>query len=247
MIRALRPLMPVHLIGNALLLWGAYYWLDIGESRAATLLWSAMIALVLFALACWLHGSAFVYCAEPKGLRFAFAAGARRLPAIAAVALAVLSVYLLLAWLAGAMGKPAFQVASFFTLKLRVPVKPSSVQRTFDVFFWLVRGMLVPALVLPAVADTAMRGWRGFRGLGSAIRPRLYWIEVPLLLLCAFWIPWKLYAWVPEFKSFTMQMASFVVRIGAAYLICVSAWLLLVFITCGGSPRLTQPKTVPSP
>ena len=54
-----RLLIAIHLAGNALLLWLGYYWLGLGESRAATLAWSAAIALVIVAGACWLHGAAF--------------------------------------------------------------------------------------------------------------------------------------------------------------------------------------------
>lgn len=248
MIRMSRPLVLAHLAGNAILLWSAYYWLGIGESRAATLLWSALVALAIVGLTCWLHGSAFVYFSQPEPrLKRVFAGTLRRLLPLAAAALLVLTVYWLVAFWAGTMGKPAFQIASYLTLKLRVPVNPPSVLRIFNAMFWLLRWMLVPVLILPAIAAIARNGWSGFRAIGSQVRRRWYWIETPLLLVCAFWVPGKLFAWVPDLKSFPMQMASFLVRVGIGYLLCVAAWLLLVFITAGGSPRLTQAKTVPSP
>ena len=73
-----------------------------------------------------------------------------------------------------------------------------------------------------------------------------YWIEVPLLLLTAL-IPLKLLGWVPHVNSFGMETASFVLRAAFAYLLWGAAWLVLAFVTSGGSPRFTQSSTVVSP
>src|SRR6185369_3750523 len=67
MTRSIRNLAAVHVASNALLLWLGYYWLGIGESRAASLLWSAVVALVLLCLSACLHGAAFAYFAGKPG------------------------------------------------------------------------------------------------------------------------------------------------------------------------------------
>ena len=47
----------LHLVANALLLWLGYEWLGVGESTALRLAWSALDALAILALVCWLHGA----------------------------------------------------------------------------------------------------------------------------------------------------------------------------------------------
>ena len=44
---SLAKLALTHALANALLLWLGYYWLGLGEGRAAALSWSALVALAL--------------------------------------------------------------------------------------------------------------------------------------------------------------------------------------------------------
>ncbi len=98
-----------HLAGNALLLALGYYWLGLGEARAADVLWSAIIALAIVAGACWLHGSAF---AQSDKLAL------RHLPWTVAVALLAFAVYMALPvgkgwWIARWIVLPPLFVALF--------------------------------------------------------------------------------------------------------------------------------------
>jgi hypothetical protein len=235
-------------VGNALLLWVGYYWLGLGESRAPALVWSAAVALALVLGACWLHGAAFVWFADPKPrMRTVFSTALRRiLPLLAAVAAALL-VYWLAKLAADAAAAGSFKLGSWLTLKLRKPVRPSSMVRACNILFWIMRWMVLPVLLLPMVAGVAACGWRGFGDFGAMVRRRLYWIEVPLLLVAAFWAPMQVYSWTPHVGGFRMEMTSFVLRLTAAYCLSLSAWLVLVFVTSSGTPRLSQPKTAPSP
>ena len=52
-----RKLILLHLGANALLLWLGYEWLGVGESTRLRLLFSALEALAILALFCWLHGA----------------------------------------------------------------------------------------------------------------------------------------------------------------------------------------------
>ena len=65
---AARKFFLLHLVINALLLWVAYEWLGVGESTRLRLLWSALYALAILALACWFHGATLVFFreGEPK-------------------------------------------------------------------------------------------------------------------------------------------------------------------------------------
>lgn len=230
--RRIAPLAGAHLVGNALLLWLGYYWLGLGETRAATLAWSALVALLLLSLECWLQGATFAYFSDRQ--RFPL----RRLPLLMAAVILILAVYWALARWSDYSSWPAFKTASYLTMTLRKPVKPAAVLGVFNVALWLVRWTIVPVLALPIVCGIASR------------RPRRkwwHWIATPVLLVCALWLPLKLMGWTPQAGSFGMQMFSFVVRLLIAYLLFVGAWLVLAFLTSGGSPRATQSSTLASP
>ncbi len=235
---SLRGVAGMQLVGNAALLWLGYYWLGIGESRFSAVAWSGLVALGIVCLAVWLHGSAFAYFAEPKaGLRGASAMSLRRIAPLLAAALAALAVYLLFDRLSDYAHAAGFQSASYLTMKLRKPVRPSSLARAVDVALWVVRWMILPVLLLPMIAGAAARGWRGLRDFGAVRGKRLYWIQTPILLVCALWIPFRLLGWVPHAGSFGMEVASFVLRAAAAYTLAVAAWVSLVFLTAAGKPR----------
>ena len=237
-----------HLVVNALLLCLGYYWLGVGETRAATLTWSAFLALVLVCLGSWIYGASFAYFqSDNRRASAAWRTACRNLWPLAVAVIAVTTIYFLLAWWAGYSAKPASTFASFLTLKLRKPVKPSSVLRVFNVALWLIRWVILPVLLLPMLSAVAGSGWRGFRSVGTLARKWIYWIEAPLLLLCAFWVPLKILGWIPEVGGFGMEVASLAVRAAVAYLLFIAGWLALAFVTSAGKPRLTQSNTAASP
>jgi hypothetical protein len=239
----------VHIAANAVLLWFGYYWLGLGEGRSSALAWSAFVALVIVLLGCSAYGAALAFFGGDANRRVtaAWRTALRNLLPLAIAALAVIVVYYFLARWADYSSKPASTFASYLTLKLRKPVKPSSVLRAFNVALWIVRWMIVPVLLLPMLSSIAGGGWRGFRAFGAFTRKWLYWIEAPLLLVLAITAPLKLLGWVPQVGGFGMETASFVLRAVVAYLLFVAAWLLLAFVTSGGTPRLTQARTAGSP
>ncbi len=236
----------IHLMGNAALLWLGYYWLGLAESRTGTLLWSALVALVLACLVCWLHGATF---ARFRGapLAGAFRQALRHLLPLLVAAIAIAMLYGYLQRWADYSREPAFRMASYFTLKLRKPVKPATLLRVFDAALWLLRWMVLPVFLLPLVSGVAGRGWAGFAEIAQHARAPRYWIAVPVLLVCSFWLPFRLLAWAPHMGNFPMEMVSFVARLLAAYLLFVGAWLLLVFVTPGERPVRSQLKSTVSP
>jgi hypothetical protein len=98
-------------------------------------------------------------------------------------------------------------------------------------------------------AATALRAATVRERLGWLFRDKLLGrlLAAPVLLLCAFRLPFLLMGWVPRVGGFWLEMLSFVVRFAVAYLLFVGAWLLLVFLTSSGKPAVTQPKTAVSP
>jgi hypothetical protein len=248
--RSIVALFVLHFIVNALVLWLGYYWLGIGESNGWRLAWSAIVAVLFITSAVWLHGTAFVYFEGESERRLATAAktALRHVLPLAALAVCGLIFYGVLRWVEAAFPHRGFVIASYLTMKLRTPVRPETIVLIFSIMLWLVRWLLVPALLLPLAAAVAIRGWRGVRGdLFRSRRNWIYWIEVWVLLVCSIWLPVKLLEWVPEISGFRWQMVSFLLRISAGYLVFVVALLVLAFITSAGNPRLSQSKTVSSP
>jgi hypothetical protein len=226
----------IQLVGNGLLLWLGYYWLGLGESRAGALLGSLLVAAAVVCLTCCLYGASFAFFAERRVMA-AFGTALRRLAPLVVAAIAVLAIYALVSRLADALDDPGFRLASWLTLKLRKPVKPATVQRIFHAAVWVARWAIVPVLTLPMVSAIVSRGWRGFGAIVARCRTWLYWIEAPVLVLIAVWVPMKLIAWTPHMKSFGGEMTSFVVRAGIGYLLFVAGWLAVARVTVGGRRR----------
>jgi len=113
------------------------------------------------------------------------------------------------------------------TLKLRKPVKPAAMLRVFNTALWLVRWVVLPVLILPVISAIAVRGWRGFAALNTLRRNWRFWLEAPLLLLAALWLPFRLMAWTPFMSGFWLEFFSLAVRGLVAYLLFVAGLLAL--------------------
>ncbi|MCU1235751.1 MAG: hypothetical protein JWP63_3718 [Candidatus Solibacter sp.] len=240
---ATRKLLALHLVANALLLWLAYEWLGVTESTRFRLVLSAVDALAILSLVCWLHGATFVYFRGKQRIKDAFRVALRHLGALVVAAVVVIVVYGLLTWAANAMGQPAFQLASWMTLHLRKPVKPSTVARVFQGVFWVVRWVVLPVGLLPMASGIAARGGRGAGEITWRAGWR-DWVVVPAALLLGLKLPFVLLGWVPAVEAFGMQMASFVVRIGVGYLLFVGAAVGLAYWT--GARRMMATSADPS-
>lgn len=227
MTRATRILWLMHLLGNALLLWCAYYWLSVGESSIARLAWSATLAVLMVAAAVWLHGTGFAFFRTDRStIGPAMRTALRTLLPLFVLAVVAMVLYWLLAWWRDYSAQPSFKIASYLTLKLRKPVKPATPQAVFNAVLWVVRWAIVPIVLLPVASSIASQGWGGFLGAGwKRSRQWKYWIQVVLLVLAGVWLPLHLITWVPWFASFGMQMTSFLVRLLIAYLLFVASWL----------------------
>jgi hypothetical protein len=236
-----------HLIGNALLLWLAYYWLGVNESTNARLIWSVIVALVFVAGAVWLHGMALAHF---SGIPLAEAArqSARHLAPLLVLSLLTLALYGALLWIGDQLARPAYVLGSWLTLHLKKPVSPRSVERVFHFLLDLVQYVVVPVVLLPLARAIAVAGWRGWTVANLRQSRRvLYWIEVGLLLFFGIWAPFKLFFWIPRITSFGGQFWSFALRLGLGYLIFVVALLAVEFFTSAGRPREIQPSTAVSP
>lgn len=231
----LNRLWMIHLAANALLIWLIYEWLGIPDAKGIQLFATAIFGLIVIFFALWLHGSTFAFFRERLPLRKAFARGLRGLPRFGLWVLVMIVIYWFLAWLDGYAAKPAFAIASWFTLHLRKPVKPESIGMIFTVAIRVLQWAVVPLLLLPLAWPPSRR-----------VTGRLWW-QTPAFVIGAFFIPWKLVHWVPNATGVTPETISAVLRFGLAYLVGVTLWLLLIRSAMGGNPVESQPSTDRSP
>jgi hypothetical protein len=216
----MRRLFLLQLAGNALLLWLAYAWLSVDESSGLKLVFSTVDALLILALACWLHGANMVYgSAQGETINAAFRTALRNLWVLVLLAVAVLAIYGLVGKWETASDQPAFQLASWLTLKFRKPVKPATVRWIFHAVFWVVRWAVLPVLLLPLAVGLAQHGWRGWRAI--AMRRTWFWLRVPFLAVLGLWLPCVLLGWRPHVGGFGFEMVSFALRAIVAYLLFV--------------------------
>jgi hypothetical protein len=234
---ATKRLLFVQLVGNALLLLLGYQWLGLGESTRSRLAMSALEAVAILALACWLHGTTFAHFRDvPRPALQTL----RHLAPLLTAAIAVLALYGVLAWAASAAAQPALPLASWLTLHVRKPIKPATVLRIFQALFWIVRWVVLPVLLLPLASAIAARGWRGAAEF-SFRRTWRYSVTVPVLLLTGVQLPFVLLHWVPRLDAFAMQFVSFTLRIGLGYVLFVGACVVLAFVTSRMSQILLAP------
>jgi hypothetical protein len=197
---ALRKMLAVQLAGNALLLWLAYEWLGLAESNRFRLTLSALDALAILALFCWLHGATVVLFrtpAEERRLNAAFKAALRRVPLLVGAAIVAIAMYGALAWLPG-------------VVKLRKPAM-------FNGTLWIIRWIVLPVLLVPVFSAIAAGGGVQWR------RNWRYWVTVPVLLLAGLMLPMIVLDWIPRASSFWIEMLSFAARAAVAYLLFVAA------------------------
>ena len=242
-----KVLAAAHLLGNALLLLLGYYWLGLGESSGALILWSTVVLLFGFTAAVWLHGTALVFFRRRHQSASAQVAARHLLP-LFVLALFAVALYWLLNYLHGHFGHQAFIIGSYATQKTRQPVSPTKILIAYHVFIGILECLVVPVLLLPLASSVAWEGWRGFttRAFRRSRRPR-YWLQTAVLIFITLYLPWRLINWIPRVPGFGAEFISFLVRFGIAYLLFAAGLLALEYFTSAGKPRSTHPITVASP
>jgi hypothetical protein len=245
----LTRLIAVHLIGNAALLGLAYYWLGVGESNAANLTLSFALILIALFGAAWLHGTSLAYFRDPEAGRLRAIPrnpGGRWLPLVL-LAIVAIVIYCAAEYWNPVSADRINHTASYLTLTFQKPVRPATIESMFNKIWWVVKWIVIPLLLLPIASSVAVHGWRGFTEFGAKRKSWIYWLAIPILVVLAVWLPFRLMNWTPVMSSFSMEMTSVVARFGLAYLLFVAGCLLLAFVTSRGNPSASQPSTVLSP
>jgi len=222
----MKPLWLIQAAGNALLLWCAFTWLGIRDSRGWQLMETAVLGLLIVVPWLWLQDGTLVYCGDrSQGLWTAFRKGVKTLALFSAVVV----VFVALVWALGKLDEPITKAgertASWLTFHLRKPIKPAMWVRSYLAVLWGVRWIVLPVLALPIAAGAARNGVRGMWRRGR----KVFWLEYLTALIIGFYLPSLLMGWVPKLTGTAPQVVSFVLRFGLAYALIVTAWLAVVF------------------
>ncbi len=207
-------------IGHLTLFGLAYYWLGLPASSTGKLALSAVLALIIVLLVAYL-------------VAFAFNRDAR---------LSVSRIPSMLVWLGlllpvAEVFRQAFSGAhdidqwinSALTLATRTPV---------NLTYWgkvstALLALLTIRLLLPVAVRTANSGFEGLRDWRPVTFSMGYLAATAAYAFAGLWLPWKLFWWIPTLASFEGQMLSFILRIGAAFILYVAAWLIFAWYVRG--------------
>ncbi len=227
--------------GNIALLALGYGWLWIPEESVWQLAGSALLALVLLAGALWLHGGSLAFFRQlhaTEGDSLAsvgsvYRVALRWLPALVVWAALLIVVLWFLDWIEGLRSDASAWVASWLTMTLWRPISPQGLGRVFSALVWLVNWFVIPLAALPVALQALTTGfggyrWQGLRKAWKLFRRPRYWLAYGLLFVVGAYLPYRLVSWVPEAEGFFTEAASLAARFSLAYVLVVTAWLVLL-------------------
>ncbi len=259
----------LHVVGNGGILGLAYAWLWIPDEKVWQLVFSAVLPLGMIAGALWLHGGTLAFFRQLHGGQSdrgwpAFRTTLTRLPALALWLVILYLILWLIAWIGGFVDDLSKWIASWLTMTLRSPVTPRSVAKVLGGIVWFMRWFLVPLALMSFALQVNTQGFSAFRARGirrawELFRRLRYWLAYAVLFVIGAYVPYKLVWWVPEVEGLSLEATGMAVRLVAAYLLAVTAWLILLSAlgrlgsapegttNPGGKPRSIQPSTASLP
>lgn len=225
----------LNLFGNALALAAWYFWLLIPDAHAWQVAGSVLLVLAIIFIVVWLRAGTLAYFRlaefrEAASIWPAFRRGLRHIPALVVWVLAAAVVEWCLWRLRGYAPQYGVWLWQKLPDALRI-LTPRQIAQWTDwkllLFFWY----LVPAIFLPMATTLAAKGFAGAARSFRVLKRPLYWLWFAALMLVGAYIPYKLIGWVNYSSDLRAQAWSAGLRFFAAYVIVVSAWLALVWMT----------------
>jgi len=221
----------LQLIANAVIMVAFFYWLKIHDTSVGMFAVSAFAGAAILFATLSLHGATFHYFRRPlSGLSSSFRLAASHSFSLLMWAL----LFGLILWLTRRLWTYDEQIGGWarhaMPTFLRSHVSPRSVITAATWIVDLFVFVLWPIVFLPVGSYVASYGWRGFFR-SSAIRSLAevqYWILYIACFVVGGYVPYKLAYLTPtKASSLTSQTASMVLRLGVAYLLMVTAWMIV--------------------
>jgi len=238
----------LQVFGNAALLAATWGWLWIPEAHAWQVAATLVVAAVILALSLWLHGGtlALFHHLHHGGESpwAAFGATRRRLPALAVWGLIFGVLMWVVDWLHGEEYHVAAWLSSALTLWLGRPVTPRLMSQVYYTLVFFLGWVLALFLVALAVR-VATQGFAGFRPQSlrralSAFWRFRYWVTSVAAFALGAFLPWFLANWKPVTEGVKPEAVSLGLRFLAAYLLMMTAWVVLASAAARVASSLDQ-------
>lgn len=206
-----------------------YGWLDIPDSSGFYLILQAVVAVLLWLAAAGFYaGLTGLFAPRPESarLRQLWRPGVRRW-LTAALVLLVLAIALgCVNALEDVCLHVVWKIPSWLTLKLNHPVRIAPFIKAVQILFGFLLWGVLPALatMLLTARERGYGLWSGWR----IAHPWRLWAVTALTLIVLEVLPWQLANWVPHMHSALGELFSAIARIGAAGILAVMGWLLLL-------------------
>lgn len=244
----------VHVITNALLMIGFFYWTRIPEETGWQFALTLVGGLVIAIVALWLHSATFDYFRLRSGR--CFKSSLRRSVARIPAFLMWTIVFGLVLWLIGQLWDYEQQIGGWsrhaLPLFLRREIGPRSMISASHWVTWFLYFFLWPILFLPVAGQVAVKNFRGFYGVAALrpVREMRFWLTYLICFVIGAYVPYTL-AWVVPRKpsSLSTQEWSMVLRLGLGYLLLVTGWVVLcaAIMRTSGGENVAGEESLPAP
>lgn len=249
----------IHLVANALLMVAFFYWVRVPDDNGFDVAITVLMGAAILLCTMWLHAATLDYFHRyHAGSEASFTSAMRAtLARVPAFLIWVLIFGAVLSFIGGAWDYDA-QVGGYtrhlLPLFLRRHASPRGMTSAFSWLIWIVFYLLWPIVFLPIGAQVAKFNFRGFIGrpLLAAFRPLRslrFWILYVICFVIGAYFPYLLAKVAPRaHASLHYQTVSVVTRLGIAYLLLVTVWLVICSATTRvieGRPERPIPDPIP--
>ncbi len=221
----------IHVVANASLMIAFFYWLRIPEESALQLAFTAASGLLIAVATLWLHAATFDYFQLSE---HRLGQSLRRSVACLPAFLVWVAIFGLGLWLVGQLWIYDQQAGGWIRHLLpgflRKSITPRSAMAATWWLLWFLFYFLWPVVSLPVGAQVAANNFRGFYAKAAfrPLRELRFWIAYFVCFVIGGYIPFELIWMTPTKPSpLDQQKVSMAMRFGVAYLLLVTAWLIL--------------------
>jgi hypothetical protein len=218
--------------GNGLLVAAAYYWLQVPDARGWQIAISGLLAVCVAFSILWLRAGTLAYFRvavfRERGTVWpAFRRSLRHL-LVLSMWVAVAGV---LIWGLWNVSTYTPQAGVWLRQKLNSGPTPRNVTRDLNWLLMVVAFILIPALWLPVATTLAGFGWISsrIRAALHVIKRPSYWVGICAIVMVGLWVPYQIAWWISGKGGVRQQAWSAGLRFFAAYVIAVTAWVVLVW------------------
>ena len=224
----------LNLFGGAALILAVYEWLLLPDAHGWQVAASALLALAVIFCGLWLRAGSFAYFRvaefrEQGSVWRAFRHGLRHM-----IALAVWLILLaILEWTLYSLLQYAPQFGVWFWQKVPT-LRFGSPRLIFHIAEWLIVFVmaLLVAVWLPVASTVAAAGFKLTPMVRSwrLLKRVSYWFWFCGLAFAGAYLPYQLVWWIPDLDTLRQQAWSAGLRLALAYVLLVSAWVVLLLV-----------------